>query len=404
MVNFIRIFSTKEFVHEVEDPPIIRLVNQILHQAIQQEASDIHFEPFEKNYRIRLRQDGILHEIEAPSIHLAPRLITRLKVMAELDISERRLPQDGRFKITLREDKTIEFRVSSCPTIFGEKIVMRIVDPARAITIEECGFETEQKKTFIKALKAPQGMILVTGPTGSGKTATLYAALNLLNMTEVNISTAEDPIEKYLPGINQVNIHPKAGLSFSTVLRAFLRQDPDIIMLGEIRDLETAQIAMHAAQTGHLLLSTLHTNSAAETITRLLNMGIPAFQIASTLSLVIAQRLARKLCIHCKESTTYPHDWLLEAGFQQHELFELKLFRARGCAHCLQGFKGRIGIYEIMLVNKKIEEMILKNKSSLEILQEITKNGTSCLRQSALSKVKLGIISLEEAIRVTKDK
>lgn len=390
---------------EVDDAPIVRFVNKVLLDAINQGASDIHFEPYEKTYRVRLRQDGLLVEFSSPPVNLAPRLAARLKVMSRLDISERRIPQDGRFKMKLSRNRAIDFRVSTCPTLFGEKVVMRILDPSNAkIGIDALGYEEQQKETFLEAIHRPQGMILVTGPTGSGKTISLYTALNILNVPEVNISTAEDPIEINLPGINQVNVNPKAGLTFSSALRAFLRQDPDIIMVGEIRDLETAEIAVKAAQTGHMVLSTLHTNSAPETLTRLVNMGIPAFNLATSVTLVIAQRLARRLCPHCKQRTEYPEHALLDIGFTEEEVKNtLELYEPKECSQCNKGFKGRVGLYEVLPVTEEIGKMIMEGGNALDIAQYMKKMGINNLRRSGLNKAKLGLTSLEEVNRVTKD-
>lgn len=390
---------------EIDDAPIVRFVNKVLLDAINKGASDIHFEPYEKMYRIRLRQDGILNEFANPPINLAPRLAARLKVMSRLDISERRVPQDGRFKMKLSKNRAIDFRVSTCPTLFGEKIVMRILDPATAkMGIDALGYEEEQKALFMNAIHKPQGMVLVTGPTGSGKTVSLYTALNILNTTEVNISTVEDPIEINLPGINQVNINPKAGLMFANTLRAFLRQDPDIIMVGEIRDLETAEIAIKAAQTGHMVLSTLHTNNAPETLTRMINMGVPAFNLATSISLIIAQRLARRLCKFCKTNVKMPHEALLEIGFTHKDLEEgFDIFEPKGCEHCHQGYKGRVGIYEVMPVTEAIGTLIMSGGNAFDIQKQMIKEGVNPLRHSGLNKVKQGVTSLEEVYRVTKD-
>lgn len=397
--------TAAEVESEIDDAPIVRFINKVILDAINKGASDIHFEPYEKTYRVRLRQDGILTEFAAPPVNLNLRLAARLKVMSRLDISERRIPQDGRFKMKLSRNRAIDFRVSTCPTLYGEKIVIRILDPSSAkLGIDALGYETDQKDIFLKALHKPQGMILVTGPTGSGKTVSLYTALNILNLPEVNISTAEDPVEINLPGINQVNVNPKAGLTFSSALRAFLRQDPDIIMVGEVRDLETAEIAIKAAQTGHLVLSTLHTNNAPETLTRMLNMGVPAFNLATSVSLVIAQRLARRLCEHCKEAKQFPKEALIEMGFSEDEITDdYKLFEAKGCPQCHNGFKGRIGIYEVMPITEKIGVLIMEGGNAFDILAEMKANGFKTLRQSGLTKVKNGFTSLEEINRVTKD-
>lgn len=390
---------------DVDDAPIVRFVNKVLLDAINKGASDIHFEPYEKTYRVRLRQDGILSEFASPPVNLAPRLAARLKVMSRLDISERRIPQDGRFKMKLSKNRSIDFRVSTCPTLFGEKVVMRILDPSSAkLGIDALGYDEIQKTHFLNSIHKPQGMVLVTGPTGSGKTVSLYTALNILNTAEVNISTAEDPVEINLPGINQVNINPKAGLQFSNALRAFLRQDPDIIMVGEIRDLETAEIAVKAAQTGHMVLSTLHTNSAPETLTRMINMGVPAFNLATSVTLIIAQRLARRLCKECKKIREVPHDALLEIGFSESELHEnIVIYEPKGCDHCNQGYKGRVGLYEVMPVTNAIGRIIMEGGNAIHIQDQMIKEGVHTLRRSGLNKVKLGITSLEEVNRVTKD-
>ena len=388
---------------EVDDAPIVRFVNKILLDAINQGGSDIHFEPYEKNYRIRVRQDGILRQVASPPINLAPRLAARIKVMSRLDISERRVPQDGRFKMKLSKRRSIDFRVSTCPTLFGEKVVMRILDPTSAqIGIDALGYEPEQKKLFLEAIHKPQGMVLVTGPTGSGKTVSLYTALNILNTDEKNISTAEDPVEINLSGINQVNVNPKAGLYFSSALKSFLRQDPDIVMVGEIRDLETAEIAVKAAQTGHLVLSTLHTNSAAETIVRLMNMGIPAYNLAASVTLIIAQRLLRKLCDNCKEKITIPEEELLRIGFDKTELNEINLYAPKGCDKCTDGYKGRTGIYEVMPVDEELGKIIMNGANVIELNNFAIEKGMVSIRRSGLNKAKNGITSLEEVYRVSK--
>lgn len=384
-----------------KDTPIIRYVHKILLDAIYQGASDIHFEPYDNFYRIRFRLDGILYQVATPPFNLANKITSRLKVMSQLDISERRIPQDGRFKIKLTAKRSIDFRISTCPTVHGEKVVMRILDPASAtLDIENLGFAPKQKELFLQAIDQPYGMILVTGPTGSGKTVTLYTALNLLNTLDKNISSVEDPVEINLPGINQVNINLKTGLTFSSALRAFLRQDPDIIMVGEMRDLETAEIAIKAAQTGHLVLSTLHTNSAAEALTRLRNMGVVPFNIATSVSLLIAQRLARKLCQHCKEEDHLPKQTLLNQGFVEAELGQLKIFKANGCEHCTSGYKGRIGIFEMLPVTSAIGEIIMKGGSSVDIIRQAKTDGYSSLREAGLNKVREGVTSLEELNRI----
>jgi type IV pilus assembly protein PilB len=391
---------------EVEDAPIVRFVNKILLDSIKKGASDIHFEPYEKSFRIRFRIDGLLHEVTSPPQSLATRIISRIKVMSKLDIAERRIPQDGRIKMLLSRNKTIDFRVSTCPTLFGEKAVLRLLDPTSAqIGIDKLGFEPVQKERFLNAIHKPYGMILVTGPTGSGKTVTLYTALNILNTPDKNISTAEDPVEITVPGINQVNVNPKAGLTFASALRAFLRQDPDIIMVGEIRDLETAEIAVKAAQTGHLVLSTLHTNDAPQSLNRLAQMGIPPFNIASSVLLILAQRLARRLCEYCKHPANYPPELLLKTGFRQEELDDLEIFTANpeGCEHCTKGYKGRVGIYQVMPISEAINKLILEGGSAVAIAQQAKAEGINDLRESGLNKVRQGVTSIEEIDRVTQE-
>ena len=389
----------------VDETPIVRFVNKVLIDAIKQGASDIHFEPYEKNYRVRFRTDGILREVVKPPRNLAPRLSARLKVMSQMDISERRMPQDGRIQMKLSRSRAIDFRVNTLPTLFGEKIVLRILDPTSAqMGIDALGYEPEQKEMYLRTLNQPQGMILVTGPTGSGKTVSLYTGLNILNTAERNISTAEDPVEINLEGINQVHVNPKVGLNFAEALRSFLRQDPDIIMVGEIRDLETAEIAIKAAQTGHLVLSTLHTNSAAETVTRLLNMGVPAFNVASSVSLIIAQRLARRLCKECSAPLTdVPHEALLQMGFSEQQLAAANIRKAVGCAQCHEGYKGRVGIYEVVRVTPAIARIIMEEGNSIQISEQARAEGFNDLRKSALEKVAQGMTSLEEANRITVD-
>ncbi|MBE0487329.1 type IV-A pilus assembly ATPase PilB [Marinobacter sp.] len=391
-------------VTEVDDAPIVKYVNKMLLDAIRGGASDVHFEPYEKTYRVRYRTDGILKEISRPSIKLAPKISARVKIMAQLDISERRVPQDGRIKMKLSKTKAIDFRVNTLPTLWGEKIVLRILDPSQAkLGIDVLGYEEEQKKLYMDALAQPQGMILVTGPTGSGKTVSLYTGLNILNTPAINISTAEDPAEINLEGINQVNVNTRVGLGFAEALRAFLRQDPDVIMVGEIRDLETANIAIKAAQTGHLVLSTLHTNSAAETLTRMMNMGVPAFNIATSVSLIIAQRLGRRLC-SCKQPMDVPKDVLLKEGFTQEQIDTgFTLYRPKGCDKCTSGYKGRVGIYEVVKITEELASMIMEEASSIKIAKQAQAEGFANLRQSALLKVMQGVTSLEEANRVTKD-
>jgi type IV pilus assembly protein PilB len=389
---------------DIDDAPIVRFVNKILLDAIKKGVSDIHVEPYEKSLRIRYRHDGMLHEVASPPPNLANRISARLKVMSRMDIAERRVPQDGRIKMALSKHRAIDFRVNTCPTLFGEKIVLRILDPTSAqIGIERLGFETEQQENFLRAINKPYGMILVTGPTGSGKTVTLYTALNILNTPDVNISTAEDPVEITVPGINQVNVNVKTGLTFAEALRAFLRQDPDIIMVGEIRDLETAEIAVKAAQTGHLVLSTLHTNDAPQTLNRLLQMGIPSFNIASSVLLIMAQRLARRLCEHCKREEKLPPEVLLDAGFQQSELADLTIYGPAGCEKCVKGYKGRVGIYQVMPISESINRIILEGGNVIQLAEQAKREGVSDLRSSGLKKVKAGITSLEEIDRVTRE-
>ena len=386
-----------------DDAPIVRYINKVILDAVRREASDLHFEPYERFYRIRFRIDGMLHEIASPPVNLSPRFAARLKVMARLDIAERRLPQDGRIKLKLTRNKSVDMRVNSLPTQWGEKIVIRILDSSAAkLDIDKLGYDQQQKQLYLDALNKPQGMILVTGPTGSGKTVSLYTGLSILNTVSANISTAEDPVEITLPGINQVQINPKSGLSFAHALRAFLRQDPDIIMVGEIRDLETAEIAVKAAQTGHLVLSTLHTNSAAETLTRLSNMGLPAYNIASSVTLIMAQRLARKLCPECKQPEQIPTEQLLELGFSASQLSSPPtLYKAVGCKHCTEGYKGRIGVYEVLPMNSSLANLIMDGANSLTLARAAEESGMISLRQAALEKARLGIISLAEVSRIT---
>lgn len=390
--------------NDADDAPVVRFVNKMLLDAIRLGSSDLHFEPYEKAYRVRFRTDGILHETARPPIQLAPRIAARLKVMAALDISERRKPQDGRIKMKISKNKAIDFRVNTLPTLWGEKIVMRILDPTSAqMGIDALGYEESQKELYMSALKQPQGMILVTGPTGSGKTVSLYTGLNILNTPDVNISTAEDPVEINLEGINQVNVNPKQGMDFTAALRAFLRQDPDIIMVGEIRDLDTASIAVKAAQTGHMVMSTLHTNSAAETLTRLRNMGVPSFNIATSVNLIIAQRLARKLCSSCKKEVDVPRETLLAEGFPESRVGTFKLYGPVGCENCKNGYKGRVGIYEVVKNTPNLQRIIMEEGNSIDIAAQMRKDGFNDLRASGLLKAMQGVTSLEEINRVTKD-
>jgi len=391
---------------DVDEAPVVRYVNKILLDAINVGASDIHFEPYEKRYRIRFRQDGMLYEKASPPVNIAHRISSRLKVMARLNIAERRVPQDGRIKLKISKNQAIDFRVNTCPTVYGEKVVLRILDSSAAqVGIDALGFEEDQKELFLKAIHKPYGMILVTGPTGSGKTVSLYTALNILNRPEVNISTAEDPVEIQVEGINQVNINTATGLDFAEALRAFLRQDPDIIMVGEIRDLETGEIAVKAAQTGHLVLSTLHTNDAPQTLTRLANMGIPPYNIASSVNLIMAQRLARRLCEYCKTPEELPRTALLEEGFSEEEIAEgLTIYKAVGCDKCTNGYKGRVGVFEILPVTEAIGQLIMEEGNAIQLKELAIKEGYYYdLRTAGLKKVKAGITSLEEINRITKD-
>ncbi len=386
----------------INDTPIVKFVNKVLMDAINRGASDIHIEPYEKSYRVRYRQDGILHEAANPPLALAARIGARIKILSRLDIAERRVPQDGRMKMRISKNRAIDFRVSTLPTLWGEKIVMRILDPASAtLGVEKLGFEENQKNLFLETIHRPYGMVLVTGPTGSGKTVTLYTALNILNTPDTNISTAEDPVEINVAGINQVNINEKAGLNFANCLRAFLRQDPDVIMVGEIRDLETAEIAIKAAQTGHMVLSTLHTNDAPATLTRLVNMGVPPFNIASAVNLIIAQRLARRLCTQCKQPLDLPKEALIKAGFKKSELDTLTIYEPVGCDMCNEGYKGRVGIYQVMPVSDETGKIIMSGGNQLDIENQAIKEGVLDLRQSGLNKVRAGVTSLAEIERVT---
>lgn len=388
-----------------DDAPVVKFVNKILLDAINKGASDIHFEPFEKFFRVRLRLDGILEEVAKPPVSLTPRILARIKVLSRLDISERRIPQDGRMRLKISKNRAIDFRVSTCPTLFGEKAVLRILDPTSAqLGIDALGYEGFQKDLYMDALSKPQGMILVTGPTGSGKTVSLYTGLNILNTEEVNISTAEDPAEINLPGVNQVNVNPKTGLTFAVALRSFLRQDPDIVMVGEIRDLETAEIAIKAAQTGHMVLSTLHTNDAPQTLGRLMNMGVPPYNIASAVSLIIAQRLARRLCENCKQPHDVPKEALLEEGFTEENVAKgFTVYKPVGCSSCNGGYKGRVGIYQVMKISDEMGRIIMEGGNAINLADQARKEGIPDLRESGLKKVMDGITSLEEINRVTKD-
>jgi type IV pilus assembly protein PilB len=388
---------------DVEDAPIVRFVNKVLLDAIRRGASDIHFEPFEKMFRVRFRVDGVLKEIAQPPVQLTGKIAARLKVMSRLDIAERRVPQDGRIKMRLSKTRAIDFRVSSCPTLYGEKIVLRILDSSQAMLgIEALGYEPFQKDLYLKHLAKPQGMILVTGPTGSGKTVSLYTGLNILNREDTNISTAEDPAEINLPGVNQVNVNNKVGLTFASALRAFLRQDPDVVMVGEVRDLETAEIAIKAAQTGHLVLSTLHTNDAPQTLTRLIDMGVKPYAIATSVSLIIAQRLARRLCNQCKVLIDVPPEALRKEGFQEKDIATgIKVYGPKGCGSCLDGYKGRVGIYQVLEVSAEIGRIIMTGGNAIDIAEQADKEGVWDLRRSGLEKVRAGMTSLEEINSVT---
>ncbi len=389
---------------DADDAPVVKFVKKMLVDAIRKGASDLHFEPYEKKYRVRFRIDGMLHEIASPPMQLSSRISARLKVISGLDISERRVPQDGRVKLKISKTKSIDFRVNTLPTLYGEKIVMRILDPTSAMLgVDALGFEQKQKEDFMHAISKPQGMVLVTGPTGSGKTVTLYTGVNILNDEYKNISTAEDPVEINLHGVNQVNVNIKAGLTFASALRAFLRQDPDIVLVGEIRDLETAEIAIKASQTGHLVLSTLHTNSAPETLTRLVNMGVAPFNIATTVNLVVAQRLARRLCEHCKKASDLPEEALLKEGFSEEELPDLTIFEPVGCDKCTMGYKGRVGIFQVMPLSDATGRIIMEGGNAIDIADQARQEGIPDLRRSGLNKIKIGLTSLAEISRVTQD-
>jgi len=388
---------------DIEDAPVVRFVNKVLLDAIKRGASDIHFEPYEKIFRVRTRLDGVLSEVAQPPVVLSNKVCARLKVMSRMDIAERRVPQDGRIKMRLSKNRAIDFRVNTCPTLFGEKIVLRILDPSSAkLGIDALGYDEKQKALYMKHLAKPYGMILVTGPTGSGKTVSLYTGLNILNTEDRNISTAEDPAEINLVGINQVNVNPKVGLTFASSLRAFLRQDPDVIMVGEIRDLETAEIAIKAAQTGHLVLSTLHTNDAPKTLSRLVDMGVKPYAIATSVSLIIAQRLARKLCDNCKEVKDVPREALEKEGFNAKDIETgITIFAPVGCKSCNAGYKGRLGIFQVMEVSEEMGRIIMEGGNALQVADQAAKEGVLDLRQAGLNKVKEGITSLEEINRVT---
>ena len=396
--------ESAEVASEVEDAPVVRFLQKMLIDAINARASDLHFEPYEYHYRVRFRVDGELREITQPPIAIKDKLASRIKVISRLDIAEKRVPQDGRMKLKFG-NKAIDFRISTLPTLFGEKIVIRILDPSSAkLGIEALGYEKIEKDRLLKAIARPYGMILVTGPTGSGKTVSLYTCLNILNQPGVNISTVEDPAEINLPGINQVNVNDKAGLSFAAALKSFLRQDPDVIMVGEIRDLETADIAIKAAQTGHMVMSTLHTNDAPTTLTRLLNMGVAPFNIASSVLLITAQRLVRKLCENCKKPADYPREAMLKAGFKVEDLDGTwKAYRAVGCSMCNNGYKGRVGVYQVMPISEEIQRIILAEGTAIDIAAQAQREGVRDLRQSGLIKVRSGVTTLEEIIAATNE-
>ena len=396
--------ETADVSTEVEDAPVVRFLQKMLIDAINMRASDLHFEPYEYTYRVRFRIDGELREITQPPVAIKEKLASRIKVISRMDIAEKRVPQDGRMKLKFGS-KAIDFRVSTLPTLFGEKVVIRILDPSSArLGIEALGYEKVEKDRLMQAIGRPYGMILVTGPTGSGKTVSLYTCLNILNQPGVNIATVEDPAEINLPGINQVNVNDRAGLTFAAALKSFLRQDPDIIMVGEIRDLETADIAIKAAQTGHLVMSTLHTNDAPTTLTRLLNMGVPPFNIASSVLLITAQRLARRLCENCKKPADYPRDSLLKAGFRPEDVDgNWKPYRAVGCASCNNGYKGRVGLYQVMPITEELQRLIISNGSAIDIAHQAAKEGVRDLRQAGLAKVRAGVTTLEEVITVTNE-
>ena len=390
----------------VDEAPVVKFVNKMLVDAIRMGASDLHFEPYEKTFRVRFRVDGVMQKMASPPVQLASKIAARLKVMSQMDISERRVPQDGRIKLKISKTKAIDFRVNSLPTLFGEKIVLRILDPSSAMLgIDALGYEPDQQEMFLEALHKPQGMLLITGPTGSGKTVSLYTGINILNTGATNISTAEDPVEINLEGINQVNVNAKVGLTFANALKSFLRQDPDIVMVGEIRDLETAEIAIKAAQTGHMVLSTLHTNSAPETLTRLRNMGVASFNIATSVNLVIAQRLARRLCKNCKKPINIPRQSLLEIGFTDADLDnpDNVIYEPVGCNECREGYKGRVGIYEVMKVSSDISRIIMEDGNAIDIKDAALKNGFRDLRRSGILKVLQGVTSIQEMMRVTSE-
>jgi type IV pilus assembly protein PilB len=388
---------------DVDDAPVVRFVNKVLLDAIKKGASDLHFEPYEKFFRVRLRIDGILTELAKPPVALANKIAARIKVMSRLDVSERRVPQDGRIKLKVSKNKAIDFRVSTCPTLYGEKVVLRILDSdSSRLSIDVLGYEEEQKKIYLENLQKPYGMFLVTGPTGSGKTVSLYTGINILNTIDINISTAEDPVEINLPGVNQVQVDEKTGMTFAKALKAFLRQDPDVILVGEIRDLETASIAVKAAQTGHMVMSTLHTNDGPQTLTRLMDMGVPPFAVATTINIIIAQRLARKLCTNCKRPVEIPADALLAEGFTEAQVAtSFRVYQAVGCDMCNGGYKGRTGIYQVMPITDAMKRLIMDGANAIALADQSQKEGVPNIRQSALKKVMNGITSLEEINSVT---
>ena len=388
---------------DVDDAPVVRFVNKVLLDAIKKGASDLHFEPYEKFFRVRLRIDGILSELAKPPIALANKIAARIKVMSRLDVSERRVPQDGRIKLKVSKNKAIDFRVSTCPTLYGEKVVMRVLDSdSSRLSIDVLGYEDAQKKIYLDNLQKPYGMFLVTGPTGSGKTVSLYTGINILNTNDINISTAEDPVEINLPGVNQVQVDEKTGMTFSKALKAFLRQDPDVILVGEIRDLETASIAVKAAQTGHMVMSTLHTNDGPQTLTRLMDMGVPPFAVATTINIIIAQRLARRLCTNCKKPVEIPSDALLAEGFTEAQVAtRFRVYQAVGCDQCNGGYKGRTGIYQVMPITDSLKRLIMDGANAIAIADQAQKEGVPNIRQSALKKVMDGVTSLEEINSVT---
>jgi type IV pilus assembly protein PilB len=390
---------------EVDDAPVVKFVNKILLDCMKKGASDIHIEPYEKFCRVRFRIDGVLSEVAKPPLALANKITARVKVMSRLDVSERRVPQDGRIKLKLSKTKAIDFRVSTCPTLFGEKTVMRILDSSMSIPLEALGYEDFQMEIFLRNLHKPYGMFLVTGPTGSGKTVSLYSGINLLNQVDINISTAEDPVEINLPGVNQVQVDERTGMTFEKALKAFLRQDPDIILVGEIRDLTTGNIAIKAAQTGHMVMSTLHTNDAPQTLTRMVDMGVKPFAIATAVNVITAQRLARRLCSHCKVPIDVPKEALLKEGFKEEDIEspDFQIFGHKGCDNCVGGYKGRVGIYQVMEISEEMKRLVMEGRNSIDIADQAEREGIPDIRQSALKKVRDGMTSIEEMNRVTQE-